>query len=513
MNVVEITRSLVKSLNRDELQLCRRMLSFLDKRGEKRISKSLQLFELLITSEANSSNELSIKIYGEKKKENFSKLISRLRQKVMDCLLLDVNIERPNTYSLRSKTLYVIRKELSVIQILIVRGKQKAASVMLEQTIQKAKDLELFEDLLIGLKLKMTTCSYSEGFTEYNSVYNEYTDTLESLQLCFQVERLYGFIGAISTFKKWTNENNEFLREEIVKIEANPKSKNLRTVRYYLTFLYAQYYQTLNNYSEAEKHLKRQVDITINDLVFSQKSKQALAYVNLAQNYIYLSKYTLAETTAKQVIPLVSVKFVNGLYALEIRFFAFFYLSSYDKALALVNNLLKESEETNFKFQRDKWEYLKAVTLFMLNEFSAADQLLLKINEIETDKNGWNIAMRFMTVLNSIERKNFDIADAKIESTRKHISNIDVNISNRDKLIFYVLQKLSENSYNFNKTAKDVQAQINELSALNNETSWKLLTPECVIFQQWFQWKLDGVRTELKVPFVYDTGHELKIAQ
>jgi hypothetical protein len=118
--------------------------------------------------------------------------------------------------------------------------------------------------------------------------------------------------------------------------------------------------------------------------------------------------------------------------------------------------------------------------------------MLLQKNEIEKDKEGWNVWIRIMRLLCSIEMLKLNMIDYDMESFRKYLERTakQYEVRERDKLVLKVLLELDKNNYNFSITAIVVANELDKLKSTNKKYAWNPDSPELILFHDWFEAKL-----------------------
>ncbi|MDB4082957.1 hypothetical protein N9502_01680 [Vicingaceae bacterium] len=113
-------------------------------------------------------------------------------------------------------------------------------------------------------------------------------------------------------------------------------------------------------------------------------------------------------------------------------------------------------------------------------------------NEIEKDKEGWNVWIRIMRLLCSIEMLKLNMIDYDIESFRKYLERTakQYEVRERDKLVLKVLLELVKYDYNFSLTSVVVETELEKLKSTDEQYAWNPDSPELILFHDWFDAKL-----------------------
>jgi hypothetical protein len=118
---------------------------------------------------------------------------------------------------------------------------------------------------------------------------------------------------------------------------------------------------------------------------------------------------------------------------------------------------------------------------------------LNNLEEIEKDKEGWNLWIRIMRILCSIELLKLNLIDYDIESFRKYIQRLNRSrdVRKRDQLILKVLLELDRCDYDFEEVSEKQEKTLEMLKSLDKEYKWQPNSPELILFHDWFQAKLN----------------------
>jgi tetratricopeptide (TPR) repeat protein len=514
MTGIQALRSLIEQMKPEEIKVFKRLLYSLDQRGQNFEAKAVKLFEALQENKVQAANELQILLYGKPNKNAFMRLQLRLRERIIESLMLDVNIQREGAYSKRSQVLYAIRKSLIAAQILLGRSMVGIADGLLDYVIDQGTAYEHFEETMSAIRIRMSSQSYAKGGLKFAKLKQQYDLCLETMLVSNRSEQIYNKIGTVTNFKKWTETDNDTLRKDIVGLEQAINQNHSATAEYYLNFCKTHYYQSLNAYTIAGETLRRQIELIKNSKSIFQPSRLANAYLNLGLNSLYSHKFQEANQIVTKALVLVSPHFITGLYFQEILFYAAYYSEKYALALKIISEMLEKSKQSNLFFQKGKWSYFKACALFMLGNHPDCGKILIEINPIETDKEGWNTAIRILTIMNLIEKRKLDQTTENIESMRKHFESLKTStvIRKREKNILKILKKMERLSFNFENTRKVMSKELAELDSSNSAFQWEILSPEMVVFSHWFEYKLNGSKHQIHLPIKQDPSHSLKIA-
>jgi tetratricopeptide (TPR) repeat protein len=493
MATLESLAEIVEKLSPSEIEICKSFLSAFNKRGSDNKPKIELLFNILCnkTTEPFSDQKIEQIIYRKKSPLAFEKLRARLKLKILESLTLDINLEKEEVLP-RTKCILSIRKKINYGQILQNKGLYKEALIMYDSIIKEGISYEIWDEVLISLKLKRTLVALSEGKNSFKQI----TKQINKIKIAAIAEQkaqyYYCKLGLITNYRKWVESDSEQLRGWI--IEVNEYYERARTIvcEYLLLHLEITYYQNTAQYNSAEEKLKRLIYLAKKEKVISTMPRIASAVLNLSENNILQGSFTIGLINAEEVLKFVDAKHITALRCYEIQFYSIFYQRDLLKAMTYINKALGNIETQGWDFIKGKWNYLMACCLFHLNDFENADKILSKLNPIENDKDGFNIYMKILIIMNSIERKKHDVTISRIEGLRRLVLAYKKKNGRafREKVIYEVLNELIINHYDF---AKAKERMVSKIALLEKDSlyKWKILSAELVIFEQWFKNKAE----------------------
>lgn len=489
---------LIHSLKKEEVEVARLFLKSFDGRGENYDNKAERLFnEILkdVNSKKSSEEYMSLFYKNANAKGSLIKLIFRLKNKILESIILDINIDRKTSFSSFSKAGISIKKKFAYAMILRARSNTEMALQLFDSVIKEGEAYEFWDDVISALKAKREILALYKGKTEYQNVQTQLKKARFTNRAISKAQHEYHKIGLVSNFGVWVKKHSVELREVIVEIRELFNQTQSALCEYYLRLIEVAYFQGLEDYGKAEACLKRMIVILDREKSIKHGIKRASALLNLSETHLFQGNFLSALIFAKDAIKNIPPSHNITIKGVEYQFYAIFYNGEYFKALSLINQALKDIEEGGWCFTKGKLLYLKACSNFCFGDFAGVNNLLAEINPIENDKEGFNLFLKILLILNSIERDKLDLAADYIEAFRKQISYLKkgVAIQSRVQNIYTVLNMLSANAFDFAKTKPKVKNQLNALESSPTE-KWKILSAELVIFEQWFLAKAESRR-------------------
>ncbi len=503
MTRLQNLHKLVHKLKSEEVEVCRRLLTAFDRRGIKFDNKAVKLFETLLEDQTGEYTEVFIseKIYGGIKITAIQKLQVRLKAKILEMLQMDINIEREDTYPIRLQVLYSIRKQLNYAQILQARSMTSMVLHLYDEIIQQGVRYELWEEVITAARFKCGLVAISMGQSQYEKCAQSWKEYRQIYRACAFAESKYNELVLITNYRSWTEKDSIRLRENILKLMQLFEKTNSATIEYHLRRLEAHYYQQHYEYRKADECLRRIVVLTKDFDSVATKSRHSGALLDIAQNNIYLRDFETAISNTFTGLKYVPATHSTSVFFMELQFYCNFYLGLYEKALGCLKKVVKLTENFGWGFQKGKWSYLIACCEFALGNYQQVDTILLAVNPIENDKNGWNLGVRFLLILSNIEREKFDVASSRLETIRKQVNQKShKNLSPRNKRIISLLLALDRKSFRFSDLTIKQQKALADLSSSENNLRWEILSPELILFHAWLSCKIEKVPFQQKTP-------------
>lgn len=504
MGSLTTLRLLVRKLSPEEKKVARNFLTAFTLRGTKAPNQAAKLFDLLCRESKGEpeidDRQIEILIYNQKSGTAFPRLIFRLREKVLESLLLSVNLERENAYSERGRALHEIRKSLSQAQILQSRGVWAWVISLLNECIEKASKFELYEEWAAALCVRMQMRSIDKGTLTFETENREYDYVLRCLAASKRGIEYYHRLTSEIEFKA-SPTSLDLLEKQIKTLQMDYEETKSTHVAFYLYYLETHYYQEKKQYKHASSSLRHQLAL-VKHPALNTPSRLAGVYINLAWNELYTRRFTGALRYTEELVKTLPEKHFNLFQCYETNFYAYFYSGKYEKALEAINILLKQDSGSSSEFRSGKREYQKACTLFMLDKHTQVHKILVDLNPIEDDQEGWNLGLRMLHIINDIELEKTENAFNRIENMRKHISKLKKTDREnpREALKYEILRTLVNTKFDFMETRKRKAMELEKLNSNLPEYAWRILSPELIIFDQWFASKVFKQSLSQKVP-------------
>jgi len=507
-NDLNAVRQIWMKMDSVEQETAIQFLSAFNKKYGDYEPKTLKLLRYVSDITDSGMLEMNVVIphlFPEMSDAAYVKLVSRLRDKLLEAWMVDVNLERSGVYApswvARQKT----RKRLIYIEQLINKGNYFEATHLLAKTTRECQKYELYETLLSLQQLEYIMVCKTRGAEFAEAIHEAFPVLSEKLMLKMHTEQLfyrYHFWGR--------NKGGAFgelakLKIALQDIARHPRLSEVPTSQYH--FLHLRIF-----FAEKMGAFESVFDIT-EDLKGLMVSHEHLALPVRFAN-LHLQQFTAALHLHLFPDALNYVQKALGYLnntskaAIEIRFMHFLpllHLNRWEEADAVLKQSLQEVQclhgENELATFAGKIQYYSACLSFARGDFSEATRILNSLNELQDDKDGWNIGIRVLQIQCRIAKEAYDIADSQIENLRRQLERNGKlrKLTQREVIILRVLNHMSKANF----IPGDMPARVKDMVALLSDSRegyrWNPFGAEVIPFQIWYEnWAKPVKRRDLQ---------------
>jgi len=451
--------------------------------------KSVRLVDLLREcKQPKDASVLQFKIYGKKNSAAFKKLVHRTRDKIYESLILDNNLNKAGTHAERNRAGYDLRKKMIETEILSARGLSEDVELLYERMLKKAELYEFYDILLEILYMQSLVYAFRYGEKKIMGIekkiihFENIRSAVNKSRLVF--DRFAARINFSASSKDYVHELQSALNE----LKSNFETSNSPLVGYFYYLLETELYQQLKDYENANVSLLKLVDLLKKSPSIETRIRLGVTYVNLANNELLLHKFDSGVVYAKQAKEYFSNSQVNTNVAKEIEFILMLSQDKLKKPEELIAEICKSSATQKATFLFYKRTYLHACLQSLKCDFKKSDSLLNEVKEIEKDKEGWNIGIRLLYIMNLVDRKNYEAVEPHLISLKKYLARLrkDKLLSKRYAIILRILQRFMSDNFVFRKTYKRSKKYFDLLQSDKDRYEWSIRGPELIAFHEWF---------------------------
>jgi tetratricopeptide (TPR) repeat protein len=490
---MENLTALVDSLRPGEIQLIQHIYSFKNNPDNKKRDK---LLRLIVEKEATDDDTALLILYGDKSYSAFSQLKARLKDDILNVLLLqDPSVKFTARYA---QAAFDCRRAIIQGEILLARGVYQEAISVLTKAAKTARKYELYAELTLAEDMIRTHVTMKPGsklFNEYSASINDAITDLERLQ---RVKHDHYLLTrpelCRSTGKSITVVGKEILRQ----LEEDMKASDSVRVRFYYHLAAVNYHKQFHNFDLALKHATTLHELIENDPVVNSKANLAGAKMEMTDIMLHVSRNADAVIYAQQSLDFFKPGMLNELMALHKMFIAYFRQNDIEKAGEILQLALKHKQLKFNDLLVVQWQLLKAAMEFRKGEHAQSAKTLKKENTTIRDKSGWLLGYHLMEIMNMLEiTDNSDWIDNKIEALKKLVYRQSERVEEecpRFTLISRLLQSLVAHSYDFYTVVQNEKEVLDKLANGTGVYHWDHSSPEVIRFDQWFISKIKPVR-------------------
>jgi tetratricopeptide (TPR) repeat protein len=255
----------------------------------------------------------------------------------------------------------------------------------------------------------------------------------------------------------------------------------------------AELYQQNLDYFKANKSLLSLVDLLHSSPSVGTKNRLGGAYINLANNEMLLQRFETGIKFAERSREYFKQSQVNTNVAKEVEFLLHLCKGDLKIAGQLADELYESSSTQKASFLFYKRTYLYACLCNLKGDFKKSLQLLDEVKEIEKDKEGWNIGVRLLYIINLIDRKNYEAVESHVTSFKKYLARLRSNKvkTKRYSVVLRILTRLMNDDFRFIKTFKRSNKYFDLLQSGQESYAWSVKGPEVIAFHEWFVSRLE----------------------
>lgn len=492
MNNLISLRNLIRKLSIEEMKILTRIIQPRNVNIASVENKSLQLVDLLIIEPALNSSEIQKIIYGKINYSAFNKLCSRLREKMLDSILLESSIDQGG-YSKRNRIVFELKKKLIQADILNLKGLREQADSICKKVISISSDYEIYDLTIQSLITREKFVRLRKNQKEVIKVVSEIRKTnlkFESFRMCQS-----DFNSLMNKIASAGNEMSYFeeLKNTISRLQVEFDLYGSKSTGYYLQLLKTQFYQNEKKYLKADDSLNTALKMLKSKSVYSD-NRMGSVLLSKSENFIKLHKFEESIVLSSESSNYFPNNIFNQALVHECKFYANFFRGEFIKSKLALDYLCNLPKENNIIVSINKWNYLSSALVFIEKKYSECLEQLKQISEIDKDKEGWNVNIRILIIMCRIEIGDTDSVDLSVNNLEKFIKRISKksNLPMRYKVILRILISLSNENFDFKKVRDKKKKYLDFLNTKNNELSWEIKGPELIPFNIWFDNKCNN---------------------
>ncbi len=457
--------------------------------GEER--KKLFLFNLIKDEEVKSDTQAAKKIYNRLPNSAFSHLKRRLRKDILGIILLQDSEKYKLAPYRKAET--DCRRLIIEGDLLLQRGVYRSAISILERAIKLAEEFELPAEQIIIKDLLRTHLGFTKGFVAYEKYTQSIHQHLSLLNSILLAKEYFNNILLPNIFKKNQEENFiDFTENALTKLEESYKNTQSSNIAYFYYQVALFYYEMKHDHSKALEFAEKFLHVVENERPIYSTTRVAGANMQIASLSLMLGQYLKAIQHAEKAVHGFKKGLLNELQALEVMFFASIRSKHIHVAQQVIDRSMLHPRLNASDFIRDKWFYYRANLEFIKGNYNDSNKYLNKCQKLLQDKSGWLFGYKILEILVLIDSGDEELIDFRVESLRKLIQRQKSKNKNitRVKSISRILSSFVKFTYNFKKTLKKHNVDLEELKIGSGNFHYDPMGFEIIRFDEWFENKI-----------------------
>jgi hypothetical protein len=507
-NDLSAVRQIWMKMDVTEQETVFQFLSAFNKKFGEYEPKTLKLLKYIsdITNPKDLDGSVAKKeLFPEMSDAAYTKLVSRLRDKLLEAWVLDVNLDRKGAYApswvVRQKT----RKKLIYIEQLINKGNYFEAGHLLAKASRESLKYELYELYMSLQQLEYIMLCKTKGAEYAEHIFESFPVLSEKLMLKMHTEQLlyrYHFWGRN---KGGSYTELSKLRNSLQMISKHPRLSEVPTSKYHFLHLRILFAEQMGSFDSIfditedlrelmVKHEHLALPVRFANLHLQQFTAalhlhlfpDALRYVQMALPYLNNASKASTDIRLMHFLPLLHLKRWKDAEEMLAE-------------TSLYADKLYEASESNPFLE--KLSYYKACLSFAQGEYSEATRILSTLNSLLDDKDGWNIGIRVLLIQCRIAKGAYDVAESQIDNLRRQLERNGKlrKLAQREVIILRVLHHMSKADFNPSAIAPRVKDMVELLNDQREGYRWDPFGSEVIPFQSWYnEWANPVKRKQLQ---------------
>ncbi len=496
-SMLELIKELADCLSIQQKKVLRKYLTAFARRGSAD-TLLLKLFDLVVQHEHLTLQNAASLLYQSKSTSRAKKLGQRLYIKILDSTLIDINTTRL-AKSAEHKYYVLIRVKKMLLQYYVLSttpGGRILGQALLRKVYQIAARYEFYstnQEVLPILKAMSTGMTRVSQYNYWEKCIRKNERAKAAYQNAFDLfnryQELTKYQGKLSSQKQIL-----FLEEAISTLSADFRETGSPTCAYFCGVLQTALYEQQGQFNKAIATCKSLIELLRNNVSIRQTQRLAFQYSNIAIMEFQLGR--LAEALGYLDLSIASTTpgSLDEYHKLRQKVEILFYQGAYIDAQKL-NSRIQSAQKTIGEVDYAITRVVEAVIYFKQGEFRQALLILNQKFALSTDKAGWELTVRILTVMTLVEL-------GKPEQAEKSFHNLDRYVHRnykehavtlRDKEIIKLLRELVRCGFIFaeiSQRAIDIGTKL----STSSDTEWKYGTPELIPVDEWFLKKIKKKR-------------------
>jgi hypothetical protein len=486
-------QEIISCLSQQHLKNLRKYLVAFANRSDDAVLQS-RLLDLVLKYPQKSNKEYAKLLYGEINLSAYNRLSSRLYQKVLDSLLIDVNVKRVVEEADFNNAVQIqVRKTL--LQYYVLRTSGRSYNLCLQLLNQVLKTSSKYEYYTTEIEV-LTLLKFHTSRTDRKSAHKEWDLRIKEAE-----EKRTAYNKAFDWFNRYlalqsyqgnlsSSEHVKFLTEAVDSLTHDSKRFFSPTIEYFRSVLYS----ALLQHSGCTQLAITQCEATLELLKRYQGINTPMRvsgqYSNIASMLFELGHLNEALTYNDKSLSIATKGTQDYAYKQRFKIELLFHLGRINEAEELLQKVHAENVVPGELFNATLTIMEAAFNIAKGNTRFALSVLNMK-SILSADKGGWEFAVRMMRIMCLIELELKDEAENLYQNLLRYTQRNShfIEITDRNRALLKLVGELSKAGFELNKYDGKSSKILKQL--LNDpKYTWRYGTPELIAFDTWLESKL-----------------------
>ena len=488
---MESLKEIVNSLERTEIGLIE---NYLKCQINGNNGKRLKLFKLIRKRKVDSDKKAAKTLYKTVPNSTYYHLKNRLKQDVLDLLMLNRTYGSNNSDQPYTKAQF----DFSRLQLLVMNLTSK------EVQLETSRAITTMRFFATQHELPLESILVAEMETLYQEHLQSIPDTKRLIlyaeeqflvfkhvymaRMCFK--NLYYAQMATERYDKNDLGNTV---EVLVELKKDLDQKESVIIRYWYCLLSTMYNWIFYNYKQGIKFAVQALEVVKQHPERFSPKQTIKTKLLSAILHLQVGNYRQSEEEINQVLQNVSPDSIGYLQLLEPLVHIKFFESDVKAASGLIQEGISHPKLDRDNLRKAKWQYYQAYLEFSKGNFQESLNLLFHNKEITKYKSKWLIGCKLLELMNLIELEKYDLAEYRFEALKQLLKRQKGRNDDRIKLIRTLLGSLIKKDFDFNKTGFTCSKELKSLAQKSGQYRWVPFGYELVRFDRWLVTKINTV--------------------
>lgn len=416
-------------------------------------------------------------------------------------LILDINIDKQFEYSNSFRNKSLNRKRLILAEILLKKGLQENANLILDDIVSKSTKYEEFDQVIEAYELRKLQCIVTANFKEYDQIDNELQKLEATREGIHKARKLYQDVLLYSTLplpKKYAAS----IETALNKIGEISKKNKTATVWYFMKLVEYENLLINEQFSKASKVLEGVLQNVRTNAPLQSQEREAQILLKMAQSHVLNKEYEKARSIYEQASTLFKKSDYDYYVIVNKIVYLDFYMQKYNDIKKHIDTRARSRYITSAPYSIAQYEFFNGVLLYLKNKpLKAVNFLLPRVKPSADVSFQTKLGMNFCLLKAGIDLlpSNQKVAQQSIKEAFKNIEKIKAahKMDERDKLILRIFKKLRSRNFDFEVSQKAIADNLQQLST-DPDYAWEPFRHEVVPTEEWFK-ERGGVATDTKI--------------